>query len=115
MQTLEQLRSGQLIGAKELKLSEGLTTFPKEVYTLADTLERLDMTDNALDSLPEDFRKLKKLKILFLSNNNFTKLPSVLAKCPQLSMIGFRNNQITLYPKMPCHLAHGGSYSRTMH
>ena len=99
MQTLEQLRSGQLIGTKGLKLSEGLTTFPEEIYTLADTLERLDMTGNALDSLPEDFHKLKHLKILFLSNNNFTKLPTVLAKCPQLSMIGFRNNQISSVPQ----------------
>jgi hypothetical protein len=57
------------------------------------------MTGNVLDSLPEDFHKLKHLKILFLSNNNFTELPSVLAQCPQLSMIGFRNNQITSVPE----------------
>ncbi len=99
MQTLEQLKSGQLIGAKELKLSEGLTTFPKEIYTLAETLERLDMTGNTLNTLPDDFHKLKHLKILFLSNNNFTALPSVLAKCPNLSMIGFRNNQIDTVPE----------------
>lgn len=95
MQTLKQLTSGQLIGATELTLREGLTTFPKEVYTLADTLIRLDMTGNMLDALPDDFHILNKLEILFLSNNNFTQLPSVLAKCPNLSMIGFRNNQIT--------------------
>lgn len=99
MQTLEQLTSGQLIGAKELTLCEGLTTFPKEVYTLADTLERLDMTGNALSTLPDDFHQLKNLKILFLSNNNFTELPTVLAKCPNLSMIGFRNNQIASVPE----------------
>jgi hypothetical protein len=99
MQTLEQLRSGELLGTTTLKLSEGLTTFPKEVYTLADTLERLDMTCNELDALPDDFYKLKNLKILFLSDNNFTRLPEVLAKCPQLSMIGFRNNQITEVPE----------------
>jgi hypothetical protein len=94
MNTLAQLTSGQLLGTKELTLSEGITTFPREIYTLADTLERLDMTDNALKSLPEDFHRLKRLKILFLSNNNFKQLPTVLAKLPQLSMIGFRNNQI---------------------
>ncbi|PHS40676.1 MAG: protein kinase [Sulfurovum sp.] len=94
MKTLEQLKSGQLAGAKELTLTVRLTDFPKEVYTLADSLERLDMTDNELSSLPDDFHCLKNLKILFLSNNNFTVLPSVLAKCPKLSMIGFRNNQI---------------------
>ena len=53
------------------------------------------MTDNKLSSLPDDFNKFKKLRILFLSNNHFTELPTVLAKCPSLSMIGFRNNQIT--------------------
>lgn len=94
MNTLKQLKSGQLLGAKELTLAVGLTEFPKEIYTLADTLERLDMTDNALSSLPDDFQKLKNLKILFLSNNYFTELPTVLAKCPKLSMIGLRNNQI---------------------
>jgi len=99
MNTLEQLKSGQLTGTNELKLCEGLSTFPKEVYTLADTLERLDMTGNALDALPDDFHQLKNLKILFLSDNNFTELPSVLAKCSNLSMIGFRNNQITTVPE----------------
>ena len=94
MQTLEQLKSGQLTDAKELTLAEGLTSFPKEIYTLAKTLVRLDMTNNRLSSLPDDFYRLKNLKILFLSNNNFTELPAVLAKCPKLSMIGFRNNQI---------------------
>ena len=94
MNTLKELNSGTLAGAKELTLAQGLTEFPREIYTLADTLERLDMTDNQLSSLPDDFGQLKKLKILFLSNNNFTELPTVLAQCPSLSMIGFRNNQI---------------------
>jgi len=94
MQTLKQLKSGQLIGANTLKLSEGLTLFPHEIFTLASTLERLDMTGNALDALPDNFHKLEHLKVLFLSDNDFTELPSVLAKCPKLSMIGFRNNHI---------------------
>ena len=52
------------------------------------------MTDNKLSSLPDDFNKFKKLRILFLSNNHFTELPTVLAQCSHLSMIGFRNNDI---------------------
>lgn len=94
MNTLKQLKSGQLTGAKELTLAEGLTDFPKEIYTLADTLKRLDLSNNQLSSLPDDFAKLKNLEILFISNNLFTEVPKVLAGCPQLSMIGFRNNQI---------------------
>ncbi len=99
MNTVAELRSGVLAGAKELTLAEELTSFPNEIYTLADTLEQLDMTNNQLTSLPDDFHQLKNLKILFLSNNNFAKLPVVLAKCPQLSMIGFRNNQIDTVPE----------------
>jgi len=94
MNTLEQLKSGQCLGTKTLKLACGLTDFPKEILTLCETLEVLDMTDNHLHALPDDFAKLKHLKILFLSNNNFTQLPTVLSHCPKLSMIGFRNNQI---------------------
>jgi len=99
MNTLTQLKLGQLTGATNLTLAENLTEFPTEIYTLVDTLERLDMTNNKLSTLPNDFHRLKNLKILFLSNNNFTKLPTVLAKCPNLSMIGFRNNQITTVEK----------------
>jgi hypothetical protein len=93
---MEELTSGKLIGATCIKLACGLTTFPDELFALKETLEILDMTDNQLSTLPENFGAFKKLKILFLSNNNFTKLPTVLAKCPNLSMIGFRNNQIAI-------------------
>ncbi|MBA1420641.1 MAG: serine/threonine-protein kinase [Epsilonproteobacteria bacterium] len=94
MNTIEELKSGALKGATHIKLACGLTEFPLELLDLADTLEVLDMTDNKLSALPENFSNFKKLKILFLSNNNFTELPTVLAKCPKLSTIGFRNNQI---------------------
>jgi len=94
MNTFEQLKAGKLIGEKRLKLACGLSEFPKEIFEMAETLEVLDMTDNNLSTLPDDFGRLKNLKILFLSNNLFTEAPTVLANCPKLSMIGFRNNQI---------------------
>jgi len=94
LNTIEELTSGKLIGTTRVKLACGLTAFPKELFDLADTLEVLDMTDNNLSTLPENFGAFTKLKILFLSNNNFREFPNVLAKCPSLSMIGFRNNHI---------------------
>ena len=39
MQTVAQLRSGELKGIKRLTLSENLTAFPQEIFELADTLE----------------------------------------------------------------------------
>ena len=48
MHTLEQLRSGALAGAVRLQLACGLTEFPREIFDLADTLEILDLSGNAL-------------------------------------------------------------------
>ena len=92
--TLEQLRAGQLSGARQLKLACGLTEFPREILDLADTLEVLDLSGNALCALPDDFARLRKLRILFASDNPFTELPEVLGQCPQLSMVGFKANRI---------------------
>ncbi|WP_318406048.1 leucine-rich repeat-containing protein kinase family protein [Photobacterium leiognathi] len=95
MHTLEQVRSGELAGITRLKISQQLTSFPSEILTLADSLEILDLTDNRLSQLPDDFAKLTKLRIVFMSNNCFTELPKVLGACQNLEMIGFKSNQIT--------------------
>jgi Protein tyrosine and serine/threonine kinase/Leucine rich repeat len=92
--TLEQLRAGQLIGARQLKLACGLNEFPREIFDLADTLEVLDLSGNALTTLPDDLPRLGKLRIFFASNNPFTELPDVLGQCSQLSMVGFKANRI---------------------
>ena len=96
--TLEQLRSGALAGSRRLSLSCGLETFPPEIFLLADTLEILDLSGNALTALPDDLARLHRLRIIFCSYNRFTELPAVLGQCPQLEMIGFRANQIRQVP-----------------
>ncbi|WP_019029343.1 leucine-rich repeat-containing protein kinase family protein [Colwellia piezophila] len=94
MHTLAQLRSGELNGINQLKLSENLTEFPLEILTLADSLEILDLSSNNLSSLPEELVQLTKLKIIFASQNKFRHLPEVLGKLPRLEMVGFKSNQI---------------------
>ncbi|WP_201783313.1 leucine-rich repeat-containing protein kinase family protein [Hymenobacter sp. AT01-02] len=98
MHTLEQLRSGQLAGSTRLDLSCGLTEFPVEIFTLADSLEILNLSGNALSTLPNDLGRLHKLRVLFCSYNQFTEVPAVLGQCPHLSMIGFKANQIRTLP-----------------
>lgn len=98
MTTLEQLRAGKLAGSRRLKLSCGLTEFPQEIFDLADTLEILDLSGNALTGLPDDLPRLHKLRILFCSDNQFTQLPEVLGQCPQLGMVGFKANRICHVP-----------------
>ena len=97
--TLAQLKAGKIQGSKQLKLSCGLTKFPPDILDLADSLEILDLTGNALSTLPNDLNRLKKLRILFCSSNQFKYLPEVLGECKNLSMIGFKANQIRHIPE----------------
>ena len=96
--TLEQLHAGLLAGATHLKLACGLTELPRAVFTLADTLEVLDLSGNQLTALPDDLHRLRKLRVVFASCNRFTTLPAVLGRCEQLAMIGFKANQIRHVP-----------------
>ena len=94
MHTLEQLRAGELCGARHLKLSENLTEFPSEILSLKETLEVLDLTGNQLSMLPDELAGFGKLRIIFCSENRFTELPEVLGRCPALTMVGFKANRI---------------------
>ena len=103
MNTLKQLQSGALKGAVSLKLSEGLTEFPEEIFELAATLEVLDLSRNKLSKLPHDLGRLKKLRILFCSENLFTELPEVIGDCPVMEMVGFKSNAIVTVPARAMH------------
>ena len=98
LNTLEQLRAGALRGARQLSLRERLRGLPEAVYTLADTLEVLDLSGNALEDLPTDLHRLHRLKVIFCSNNRFTRLPEALGRCEALEMVGFKANRIAEVP-----------------
>lgn len=98
MQTLEQLRAGALTGTRHLKLGGGLKTFPEEIFTLADTLEVLDLSGNALTELPERLPELRRLRVLFCSGNPFQVLPAVVGACEELTMVGFKSCHIERVP-----------------
>lgn len=89
-ETLAALRRGDLAGARELRLPDGLTEVPREVLALADTLEVLDLGRGSLTDLPADLGRLRHLRVLFASGNPFPRLPPVLGDCPGLSQLGFR-------------------------
>ncbi len=95
MQTLAQLRAGELKGVTRLTLSENLTSFPEEIFDLADTLEILDLSHNLLCELP-DISRLTKLRIAFFSYNRFVALPSF-SGCDNLTMLGFKGNRIETF------------------
>lgn len=98
LNTIEDLRAGKLAGSRRLKLACGLSEFPREIFGLAETLEILDLSGNALATLPDDLPLLHKLRILFCSDNRFTELPAVLGQCAELEMVGFKANRIRQVP-----------------
>ncbi|BBL25250.1 leucine-rich repeat-containing protein kinase family protein [Comamonas terrigena] len=99
MHTLDQLESGALAGAREVRLcNQGLTAIPPALFALADTLELLDLSGNQLSSLPAEFARFARLRVLFASHNPFTELPSVLGQLPELEMVGFRACRIAEVP-----------------
>lgn len=98
MHTLSELKAGHLAGISRLTLSENLSVFPTEIFSLAETLEILDLSNNQLSTLPVELKQLKKLKIIFASNNHFETLPEVLGQCESLEMVGFKANKIKHVP-----------------
>ena len=98
MDTLAELRAGRLAGARRIDLSCGLTEFPREIFDLADSLETLNLSRNALDALPDDLGRLHRLRVLFCSDNRFTQLPESIGRCQALEMVGFKANRIRTVP-----------------
>lgn len=98
MDTLAQLKAGLLAGTTRLDLACGLSEFPEEIFSLADTLQVLNLSGNALTRLPDDLYRLKELRVLFCSDNPFTRLPEGLGRCEKLSMVGFKANRIVDVP-----------------
>ena len=96
--TLALLRAGRLAGTQRLDLSCGLTAFPPEIFDLADSLEVLNLSGNALAELPDDLPRLHRLRVIFCSDNVFTRLPEVLGRCEALEMVGFKSNRIAEVP-----------------
>jgi hypothetical protein len=96
---LGRLRTGELAGSQRLDLrNAGLSEFPREIFDLADTLEVLDLSGNALSTLPDDLHRLRRLRVLFCSDNRFTELPVSLGGCAQLDMIAFKANRVRSVP-----------------
>lgn len=99
MQNLQDLITGKYSGTKKIKLSCDLQELPTELFDLQSSLESLDLSNNSLVRLPDEFRLLQRLKILFLSDNDFREYPQVLSQIPSLEMIAFKNNGMEHIPE----------------
>ena len=95
--TLAALRRGDLTGAREVRLPDGLTEFPPELFGLAETLEVLDLARGTY-TIPENLDRFRALRVLFCSGTPFARLPPALGACEALSQVGFRGCGIAEVP-----------------
>lgn len=77
----------------ELRLnSNGMDRWP-EVWRITG-LQKLDVSNNRLESLPTELLQLSMLEELRISDNQLTSLPEGLAKMPRLRLLEARNNKL---------------------
>jgi len=86
----QQLLSDDYLQNKRIKLADDLTELPKEIFEYALDVEILDLGNNQLSDLPDDFHRFKNLRILFLTNNRFEHITPVIAQGENLEMIAFK-------------------------
>lgn len=58
----------------------------------------LILTDNKLESLPENFGKLKRLQKLALAGNKLSVLPKSFSECKNLELVRLSANHLTHFP-----------------
>eukprot|EP00960_Hanusia_phi_P016878 497171-Hanusia_phi.AAC.1 len=69
-------------------------------------LKKLDLSLNALSSLPDDlFANFSLLQTLHVANNRLQSLPSSLPSCLELSKLNVQHNQLTTLPDFICRLS----------
>jgi len=80
---------------ERLDLSESLLSSlpPMVEYLLA--LEHLDISKNALSIIPKEIGNLKNLKKLIADDNCIAILPGELSRCQALETLSLRNNRLT--------------------
>lgn len=76
-----------------------LYSIPSELYKLKDSLTFLNLGNNNLEDLPDEFSAFQKLEILFVPSNRFTQFPNVVGNLSSLFMVSFKFNQIVTIPE----------------
>lgn len=72
----------------------GAVEFPP-IYNFYNHVEILDMSGGHMSKLPNDFSKMKNLKVIFLSNNDFEEIPEVLGEISNLDFLGMKSCKIS--------------------
>lgn len=85
---------------KELNLVQnGLKKLPKGMQYLQQHLVRLDVSNNDIQDLPNDFEQFQQLQYLNISNNAIPRLPNSIFKCNELRELRAAHLKIKQLPE----------------
>lgn len=88
-----------LANLKVLNLYDNNLTSVHNIELLANTcLEDLNLGNNKLTELPQQFSKINTLKSLWLDDNHFQSFPSVLCNMDHLKALKLSGNQLKTVP-----------------
>ena len=79
---------------------EELPRLPPALFSI-DNLQTLEISENPINSLPEEIAKLTKLRKLFCLHCGLTVLPDFLGSLAYLEELRMSVNAITKFPKQP--------------
>ncbi len=90
-------KKNEINNIKELVLSNlNLLSLPNCIFPFLHAVERLDVNENYLISIPESILHMEKLKKLFAHGNNLYALPENISKLTCLEQLTIYNNQPSL-------------------
>ena len=79
----------------------GLTSLPEELWAASSHAQILDLTNNSLESLPEEMAQLNRLQKLSLSRNRLTDVNNGLASMfQQLQVLNLSHYRQEFCPRM---------------
>jgi Leucine-rich repeat (LRR) protein len=90
---LEEINAGRDVIDVDLSGCE-LMDFPLEIFKVKRSVQKINMGNNNLSSLPEEFCEFENLSVLFFASNKFKRIPLCLGKLTSLFMLSFKSNQL---------------------
>ncbi len=101
---LSPIPTGVVLGEENKDLVEKYGAICKRFTSIESALKEievacvLDLTDQSLNSLPEDIKDLTSLKQIILRGNRFTEFPAILLTLNELNSIDISNNMLKSLP-----------------
>lgn len=62
-------------------------------------ITKLDLSNNCIETLPEEIGNLVNLEHLWINNNPIKKIPSSIENCKKLKVLDIRNTRLTTLPR----------------